>query len=641
MVLVAVIAAVERTRVPEVRTARWDVFGALTYLSNWVRIALGEGYWDRFEAPGLADHLWSLAIEEQFYLVWPLALAFAARRIRTTRQIAAAITGLTIMAAYYTIASFRVSGDAARVYLGTDTRAVALLAGATVGAWAAAGVKLPTHVGAVLSVLGLGYCAVALPGSEKVVYQGGLVLIAVYAAVLIATLIDPSPRVAQVLSNRRLRWLGERSYGLYLWHWPVFVAFDVAERPRSGFGDRVTAIAASLVLAELSARLIELPIRRVRVVERGVLRVGGIAVSFAALAAVWPTSGLRQVALDGRTSAASPQLSRRTTAVSLPRLSSLTTSRVPARETSTTSSLATTSTASATTTTIAGPVVSTSPTTTVATTTVPPATTTTAAPVATLPPTPTLPPRDGPPVVMMVGDSVGERIGIAVDGAPDPRVVLVNTGRAGCLLSRQRMHIREGSSGLSQDFGESCAEYVRSFPALAQEHLPDAVVVAFGAGFFHEAEVAQGVWANVCAPEFQAFMRGELQASIAGLRSAGARVFVVSEAYYRRSRRTGLRGARRRDRLQEQVVERRREPTGCRVYSFTAGSDRVSHPRRLPARRSRYPPRRHPLRRCERSHRVGLAVRADVPVRGRAATHDPGFGARGRRQHVALSVGRG
>ncbi len=501
LALIVVIAVVERMRNPSVRTARWDVFGALTYCSNWVRIALGESYWDRLGPPGLADHLWSLAIEEQFYLVWPLLVAVGARWFRTPRVFAATILVLAISAALYSVMVFQVTGEAARVYLGTDTRAFALLCGATVGAWAAIGLRVPTRVGTTLALLGLGYFAVAFDGSYRVVYRGGLVVVAATAAVLVATLIRPVPVVANLMSVRPLTWLGERSYGLYLWHWPVFVAFGVAERPRSATSTRLTAIAASMVLAELSARVLELPIRRAVSVKRWVLVGGGLIAASAATVTLFPkqkpvetlSSGGPQVTLP-----APPKPLVNTTATTAAE-------PVPA-STSATSSATSAATPAAT------PGVS--------------------AQQNTSPP-PTVLAQVSAPVVMLVGDSVGGRIGVSLARAPDPRAVVVNRARAGCMLSRRHMVIREVADAVEMDVGEACAAYVRSFAEFVEDMAPEAVVVAFGAGFFHQAQIADGVWANACAPAFREFMFGELQAAVAALTSAGARVFVITEAYYR------------------------------------------------------------------------------------------------------------
>ena len=483
LTLIVVIAVVERMRNPSVRTARWDVIGALTYCSNWVRITLGESYWDRLGPAGLADHLWSLAIEEQFYLVWPLLVAVGARWFRTPRFVAAAISVLAISAALYSAMYFRVTGEAARVYLGTDTRAFALLCGATVGAWAALGLRVPTRVGTTLALLGLGYFAVALDGNHRVVYRGGLVVVAATGAVLVATLIQPPPGVANLMSVRPLTWLGERSYGLYLWHWPVFVAFGVAERPRSATSTRLAAIAASMLLAELSARVLELPIRRAVSVKRWVL-VGGVLIAAGAAAiTLFP----KQQPVE-RLSSGGPQIT------------------LPARAAAETVPASTSVT--------------------------PAATSGVSAQQNTSPP-PTVHARVSAPVVMLVGDSVGERIGLSLTRVPDPRAVVVNRAQAGCMLSRRQMVIREVAGAVEMDVGEACAEYVRSFAAFVGDTAPQAVVVAFGAGFFHQAQIADGVWANACAPAFREFMLGELNAAVAALTSSGARVFVITEAYYR------------------------------------------------------------------------------------------------------------
>ena len=285
------------------------------------------------------------------------------------------------------------------------------------------------------------------------------------------------------MSVRPLTWLGERSYGLYLWHWPVFVAFGVAERPRSATSTRLAAIAASMLLAELSARVLELPIRRAVSVKRWVL-VGGVLIAAGAAAiTLFP----KQQPVE-RLSSGGPQIT------------------LPARAAAETVPASTSVT--------------------------PAATSGVSAQQNTSPP-PTVHARVSAPVVMLVGDSVGERIGLSLTRVPDPRAVVVNRAQAGCMLSRRQMVIREVAGAVEMDVGEACAEYVRSFAAFVGDTAPQAVVVAFGAGFFHQAQIADGVWANACAPAFREFMLGELNAAVAALTSSGARVFVITEAYYR------------------------------------------------------------------------------------------------------------
>jgi len=251
---------------------RGDVWAALTYVSNWRLIFQHQSYFQAAGRPPLLQHLWSLAVEEQFYLVWPLVLgAGLAVRRRASRLTAwilgAAVGSAALMAALYTPGT-----DPSRVYYGTDTRLGAILLGAALACvWAPwRSERQPTVLGrAVLGFAGAGALfAVAwgvanLHQFDDVLYRGGLFAVAAASAVLIAVLSHHgTPGADAILGSRPMVWLGRRSYGLYLVHWPVIQLtrsyYDVRLSGTALFALRA---AITVVLAALSYRFVEAPVR--------------------------------------------------------------------------------------------------------------------------------------------------------------------------------------------------------------------------------------------------------------------------------------------------------------------------------------------------------------------------------------------
>lgn len=230
LVLMVVAAWLEWHR--HTRARVWDTIGALTYTSNWVQLATTAGYWDRFAPPRVLDHLWSLAIEEQFYLLWPLVVALLLRRRPSRLVMAVALATMTTGAAGYSLWLFRHGAAPSRIYVGTDSRIVTILAGAMLATLPT--VRWPRAVAYVAGAAAAGtlvFMMATLRGTATFVYSGGLVLAAASAALLIAAVVASGRRT--VLSCTPLVWLGHRSYGIYLWHWPLAIMFGVADRPRS------------------------------------------------------------------------------------------------------------------------------------------------------------------------------------------------------------------------------------------------------------------------------------------------------------------------------------------------------------------------------------------------------------------------
>lgn len=247
--------------------ARTDAPWAQFYVANWHLIASGNSYWDSFAAPSAFEHLWSLAIEEQFYLVWPVVvMVVLARRQLGDLTVVVAVGTLLSIAAMVLIFD---GGDPTRVYMGTDTRAFSLLVGALFALPAIRG-QIDRFVGnrarfatviAVSLLGGIGVMWVVAKGSSDWLFRGGLPAHSAMSALLAAFVVSGLTHVSSVLSARPLVAIGRLSYSLYLWHWPVFVFVN----PDRFALDRwlITAIrfAVSLVLSVASYQLVEKPVR--------------------------------------------------------------------------------------------------------------------------------------------------------------------------------------------------------------------------------------------------------------------------------------------------------------------------------------------------------------------------------------------
>ncbi|MDF2725726.1 MAG: acetyltransferase, partial [Paenibacillus sp.] len=249
-----------------------DALAAVMYVSNWRFIFHQVSYFEQFGPPSPLGHLWSLAVEEQFYLLWPfllsLGLRFAPRRgqLAGLTLIAAAVSALA-MALLYVPGS-----DPSRVYYGTDTRAFGLLIGAALAmVWPSRLLsdKISSGRRYIMDVIGgAGLLAVLLmivltDQYDDFLYRGGLVLLSVITAVVVAAVVHPASRLNRALSWKPLRWLGVRSYGIYLWHFPVIA---LSESSSHGIGPDIPRmllqVSICIGLAALSWRFIEEPIRR-------------------------------------------------------------------------------------------------------------------------------------------------------------------------------------------------------------------------------------------------------------------------------------------------------------------------------------------------------------------------------------------
>ena len=457
-----------------------DVLWSLLYVQNW-HLVLGGGY---FEGESLLRHLWSLAIEEQFYIVWPIAFAALMRRSAAN---AAALVPKVAGAAAVSVALMWWQFDDFNAnavndtYLGTHTRAFTLLFGVLLAlVWSPGRLRGRAGPGAGAVLDGAGLLAIALltfaateyDFQDPFLYPRGFVFVGVLAVVVTAVAVHPRSRVVRAgLSAPVLVEIGRRSYALYLWNWPVVQLTTPGEDiSLHGIPLMVLRLALTAGLAELSYRHVETPVRRGALRDLLVRARSG-------------SSG------DRRRSIANLLVG----AVSLGTAVAIVTLGLVRLDPATVGAGAR-----------PGP------------------TTTTADPAA--PTTTTLPGRFSLPIrTVIVGDSVANTLFINAPDDIGSDLALTNGSVEGCSISRGRI---QSTQGLRRDLGRECEGWQEEWKASVTAADAQVALVTIGAWDVFDVEIDGEVlefgsrrWDNEFATQ--------LRTGIAALESAGAQVALV------------------------------------------------------------------------------------------------------------------
>ncbi|WP_297666216.1 acyltransferase family protein [uncultured Corynebacterium sp.] len=265
---------------------REQFLGTLFFVNNWTQIATSQSYFAENEVQVFA-HYWSLAVEEQFYIIWPLVtlgiFVFTQRRLRRSpRRIPMLVTALlAVLSAAAMALLFTPGEDPTRVYYGTDTHAFGLLIGAflslavtstrndpRVDSWPSAGKFEARAAGAIGALALIGYVIQLLFMGDDlaVTYQGGLLLTSVLGVLMIWGVIRETGPLTWVFRTNVMRWLGQRSFSLYLWHWPVIMIlralFDADGHMDHKWILGLVAVPIALLISEISYQHVENPFRR-------------------------------------------------------------------------------------------------------------------------------------------------------------------------------------------------------------------------------------------------------------------------------------------------------------------------------------------------------------------------------------------
>ena len=338
--LLLVVTVLTALLAPDMLTRlREDIVAALFFFSNWWFIFQDLSYFEAMGAPSPVNHFWSLAIEEQFYLILPPLLLLLFRTRVKRRTIQGGLMVLIVLSALLMFLLYDPAGDPSRVYYGTDTRVFSLLIG-SLFAFIFPQARVLGHGPRGLTprqrhwvdwcgtaaFVGIIVFMIVVNGYSPFLYSGGILLVSLLTAVVIVALVFPPSLMARVLSWQPLVWIGQRSYGIYLWHYPLLLLMN----PRSFTGEipwyvYLGEVAVIVAVAAFSYRFVENPIRHgaigaflkqwashkepiARLIARHIVPMGSaVALTAAAVAfaVVTPPATTQQNTIEGDTSSAS------------------------------------------------------------------------------------------------------------------------------------------------------------------------------------------------------------------------------------------------------------------------------------------------------------------------------------------------
>jgi peptidoglycan/LPS O-acetylase OafA/YrhL len=463
---------------PDTRPAiRADVLSTIGYFSNWHFIFAKQSYFQHFGPPSPVLHTWSLAVEEQFYLVWP-ALAWVVLR-RSGRRGLALTAGVGVAASF--VATYAMSLAAVgttRLYYGTDVRVQELMAGAllalagpVISRWevrSGVGRVRPTAlIGAAgcLGLVALFWMFHSVSGSGPFLYRGGFLLVAVSTVGLIAVAVHhPAHPLTRVLSTGPPRYIGRISYGLYLYHYPLFLMIDSRRVGLTGAALLATRMAATFAVAIASFHLVEVPVRnggfRWRSIGPRPLALSAPVGAVVAVAGIVLATVLPGSSLSGATPVAGP--AARAGALAVPYL--------------------------------------------------PPTGLAGAHQVR----------------VLLLGDSMALTLGVGLArDAGAWGATVINRGAIGCDLVWNQM---VNSQGQTSTAAGGCKNWPTIWPGLVQEFHPDVVAVLLGR-FEYSDRLINGHWYTVGQPAWDKMITGQMEQAIRLLSADGARVAMLTLPY--------------------------------------------------------------------------------------------------------------
>ena len=249
---------------------------SLTGTINWWLVAKEQDYFESIGRPPLLQHTWSLAVEAQFYLVWPLILYFVLKKfgkkhIPIAALSIAAASGITLFLVSLSLDAANTS-KVSHIYFGTDTHSFGLFLGAALAvSWIPQNFKITVSKRAqnfidgvgIFGFIGILATFLLINESQPTLYKIAFPLAGIFVAAIIMSIVHPASRFAPILEFKPLLWIGERSYAVYLWHWVIFQvtrpSVDLAGEDWALYALRILIVFA---LADISLRYIELPVRR-------------------------------------------------------------------------------------------------------------------------------------------------------------------------------------------------------------------------------------------------------------------------------------------------------------------------------------------------------------------------------------------